>query len=499
MHNGIIENYRALRAELEAEAPVFETETDTEAVAQLCDRELAARQAPRVEAARATLARLERRLRPLLPLRRRGRPADRRPPRLAARHRLRRRRDLRRLRRARARAAHPAASPTSRRATSPSSPAPRSKIFDAAGVPVRRARHQLAAGERLRREGPLQALHGQGDARAADRARRRARALPHPRPQRRGRRRPASTSPRCDRLVLVACGTAHYACHVARYWFETLRPAAGRDRGRLRVPLPRAAARRPAPSASSSASRARPPTPSPRCATSGTQGRPDRRGRQRRDLDHRPREPTSALPILAGPEIGVASTKAFTCQLAVLALPRHRRRPPARHPRRRRGGAPGRGARHRARPRRAGAGPRAADRRDRPRARRAPRTCSSSAAAPMYPAGARRRAEAEGNQLHPRRRLRIGRAQARPHRAGRRGRAGDRARPVGRALRQDRLEHAGGDGPRRQGAPPQRRRRHRPRRPGRLAHAGDARRPTPSSRRSSMPPRRSSSPTTPPS
>ena len=27
----------------------------------------------------------------------------------------------------------------------------------------------------------------------------------------------------------------------------------------------------------------------------------------------------SALPILAGPEIGVASTKAFTCQLAVLA------------------------------------------------------------------------------------------------------------------------------------------------------------------------------------
>ena len=32
------------------------------------------------------------------------------------------------------------------------------------------------------------------------------------------------------------------------------------------------------------------------------------------------RESDLALPILAGPEIGVASTKAFTCQLMVLAL-----------------------------------------------------------------------------------------------------------------------------------------------------------------------------------
>ena len=26
----------------------------------------------------------------------------------------------------------------------------------------------------------------------------------------------------CARLVLVACGTAYYACHVAKYWFEQL-------------------------------------------------------------------------------------------------------------------------------------------------------------------------------------------------------------------------------------------------------------------------------------
>ena len=58
VHNGIIENFRALRAELEAEGAVFETETDTETIVQLCNRELAAGNAP-VEAARATLARLE--------------------------------------------------------------------------------------------------------------------------------------------------------------------------------------------------------------------------------------------------------------------------------------------------------------------------------------------------------------------------------------------------------------------------------------------------------
>lgn len=40
VHNGIIENFRDLRAELEAEGRVFETETDTEIVAHLVTREL---------------------------------------------------------------------------------------------------------------------------------------------------------------------------------------------------------------------------------------------------------------------------------------------------------------------------------------------------------------------------------------------------------------------------------------------------------------------------
>jgi glucosamine--fructose-6-phosphate aminotransferase (isomerizing) len=58
VHNGIIENHAELRAELEAAGQVFSTETDTETVAQLVDLHL--RQGmPPVEAAGAALRRLE--------------------------------------------------------------------------------------------------------------------------------------------------------------------------------------------------------------------------------------------------------------------------------------------------------------------------------------------------------------------------------------------------------------------------------------------------------
>jgi glucosamine--fructose-6-phosphate aminotransferase (isomerizing) len=58
VHNGIIENHAALRAELEAAGQEFSTETDTETVAQLVDLNLQAGMAP-VEAARAAFGRLE--------------------------------------------------------------------------------------------------------------------------------------------------------------------------------------------------------------------------------------------------------------------------------------------------------------------------------------------------------------------------------------------------------------------------------------------------------
>ena len=65
-------------------------------------------------------------------------------------------------------------------------------------------------------------------------------------------------------------------------------------------------------------SRARPPTRWRRCATARPTASASRRSstsglRRSRAKSH------AVLPTLAGPEIGVASTKAFTCQLSVLA------------------------------------------------------------------------------------------------------------------------------------------------------------------------------------
>ena len=58
VHNGIIENHAELRAELEAAGQSFQTETDTETVAQLIDLNLGRGMEP-VDAARAAFARLE--------------------------------------------------------------------------------------------------------------------------------------------------------------------------------------------------------------------------------------------------------------------------------------------------------------------------------------------------------------------------------------------------------------------------------------------------------
>ena len=121
-----------------------------------------------------------------------------------------------------------------------------------------------------------------------------------------------------DRLTLVACGTAFYACSVAKYWFESLAglpceiDVASEFRYR-EPPLPRAsfalfvsqsgetadtlAALRYA------AERVQKTVAVVNVTTSSIA-----------------READIALPILAGVEVGVASTKAFTCQLLVLAV-----------------------------------------------------------------------------------------------------------------------------------------------------------------------------------
>ena len=121
-----------------------------------------------------------------------------------------------------------------------------------------------------------------------------------------------------DRLTLVACGTASYACHVAKYWFEQI---AG-----LPVEVDVA-----------SEFRYREPPLSPAAwavfvSQSGETADTLAALRYCRDKVAKivsvvnvptssiARESDLALPILAGVEVGVASTKAFTCQLLVLAL-----------------------------------------------------------------------------------------------------------------------------------------------------------------------------------
>ncbi|MFU8836226.1 glutamine--fructose-6-phosphate transaminase (isomerizing) [Roseovarius autotrophicus] len=123
---------------------------------------------------------------------------------------------------------------------------------------------------------------------------------------------------RVERLVLVACGTAYYACLTAKYWFEQL--------ARLPVEVDIA-----------SEFRYREPPISPGTVAifvSQSGETADtlaalRYCRDRADsilavvnveTSSIARESDLALPIQAGTEIGVASTKAFTCQLTVLLM-----------------------------------------------------------------------------------------------------------------------------------------------------------------------------------
>ncbi|WP_372841697.1 glutamine--fructose-6-phosphate transaminase (isomerizing) [Phaeovulum sp.] len=121
-----------------------------------------------------------------------------------------------------------------------------------------------------------------------------------------------------ERLTLVACGTAYYACAVAKYWFEALAglpceiDVASEFRYR-EPPLPAASL---ALFVSQSGETADTLAALRYCKAQAAQtlavvNVPSSSIAREADL---------ALPIMAGIEVGVASTKAFTCQLAVLAI-----------------------------------------------------------------------------------------------------------------------------------------------------------------------------------
>ncbi len=121
-----------------------------------------------------------------------------------------------------------------------------------------------------------------------------------------------------DRLTMVACGTAYYACVTAKYWFEQVAgiPVDVDIASEFRYREPPIPARTAALFVSQSGE-----TADTLAALRYCQGKaagivsvvnvPESSIARESDL---------ALPILAGTEIGVASTKAFTCQLTVLLM-----------------------------------------------------------------------------------------------------------------------------------------------------------------------------------
>ncbi|WP_424932097.1 glutamine--fructose-6-phosphate transaminase (isomerizing) [Amaricoccus macauensis] len=315
VHNGIIENFRELRAELEATGTGFETETDTEIIAQLCNRELKAGRSP-VEAARATLARLRGAFalcflfdgeRDLLIAARRGSPlaigygegemyvgSDA----LALgpmTHRICYLEE----------GDHAILTRTS------------AEIFDADGQRVERPiadipQENFHAEKGRFRHFMAKEIHEQPSVIAQSLQRYLGSDL------RLSEFEERLDFTACERIVLVACGTANYACHVAKYWFETL--------ARMNVEIEIA-----------SEFRYREPPVGPETlgifvSQSGETADTLAALRYVRAHGGRivsvinvetstiARESDVALPILAGPEIGVASTKAFTCQLLVLAM-----------------------------------------------------------------------------------------------------------------------------------------------------------------------------------
>ena len=119
------------------------------------------------------------------------------------------------------------------------------------------------------------------------------------------------------RLVMVACGTAYYACMVAKYWFEQLAglpvdlDIGSEFRYRDTPLVPGSAALFVSQSGETADTlAAMRHVKRLGLATVGLVNVPEHA---------RAREVDCHLRTLAGPEIGVASTKAFTTQLATLA------------------------------------------------------------------------------------------------------------------------------------------------------------------------------------
>jgi glucosamine--fructose-6-phosphate aminotransferase (isomerizing) len=315
VHNGIIENFRALREALTADGVNLETETDTEVVAQLCAQMMRRGLSP-VDAASATLARLEGAFAlcflfegndDLMVCARRGSP-------LAIGYG-----EGEMFVGSDALALAPVTDRIAYLEEGDWAAVTRAgaHVFDADGMPVTRTIRTISVDAVLVDKGGhrhfmAKEIHEQPTVAAHV-----MRAYLTP-----DRSRVVSPAEALDwaqaaRITLVACGTAFYACQTAKYWFETL-------------------ARLPAEADIASEFRYRtPPLPKGGIAVFVSQSGETadtlaalRYAKQAGQVTVAvvnvetstiAREADLVLPILAGTEIGVASTKAFVAQLLVLA------------------------------------------------------------------------------------------------------------------------------------------------------------------------------------
>ncbi|MBL4807143.1 MAG: glutamine--fructose-6-phosphate transaminase (isomerizing) [Rhodobacteraceae bacterium] len=315
VHNGIIENFRPLRDELRAAGAKFTSETDTEVVAQLCAANIAAGMTPQ-QAVDATLKRLEGAFAlaflfaghdNLMIAARRGSP-------LAIGHG-----DGEMFIGSDALALAPMTNRVTYLEEGDWAVVTRdgAKIYDALGNLANRELRVVNVDSVMIDKGThrhfmAKEIHEQPSVLAF--------ALSHYL----NANRTAVVVPEGDldfsqfnRIVMVACGTAFYACHVAKYWFEQ----------HARIPVEIDVA---------SEFRYREPPISPRdlvifVSQSGETADTLAALRYVKDkaglvvaVINAPessiaREADLALPIKAGVEVSVASSKAFTCQLAVFA------------------------------------------------------------------------------------------------------------------------------------------------------------------------------------
>ena len=250
-----------------------------------------------------------------------------------------------------------------------------------------------------------------------------------------------------DGVLILAAGTSYYAGLTAKYWIEGPRQAAGVRGDRQRIPLPGIGA---APEAARHHHL-------PVRRDPGYPGSPE----ARQGLGHDQtlsicNVPESAMPrasklvfyTRAGAEIGVASTKAFTTQLAALFILRRdlaklRGRLSTQHEAAlHREPAPSAGQRA------ARAEPGTPDQELGRRLRAAPPRAVLRPRHPL-PHRAGRRAEAERDLLHPRGGLSRRRTEARAPGAGGPGHAGGGDRAQRRPAGEGEIQHAGSAGPRR--------------------------------------------------